>query len=276
MVLYSTPVQGEGAAGKIAEAIGIAANRNECDVLILCRGGGSIEDLWQFNQEIVARAVFDSPIPIVCGVGHETDFTIADFVADQRAPTPTAAAEMVSPNRLDLQHKTEAMQARLARVMARTLEMRMQHIDHLTRRLVHPGERLLNQRTHLTHLEQRLRSSMLRMTESRRWHLEQVGRRLSGTRPDVGALVDYQQVLARRLRLAGDQRLDRLAHTLQKLQGNLLHLNPQSVLERGYSMVQTEGGRIVKGSGEVAIGDTLKVTFAKGWANTQVTRKGPE
>jgi len=125
VVLYPTPVQGEGAGAKVADALRSAALRSECDVLILCRGGGSIEDLWAFNEESVARAVADSPIPVVCGVGHETDFTIADFVADRRAPTPTAAAEMASPDRLELIRQLGGLESRLTRQLNQALEQRI-------------------------------------------------------------------------------------------------------------------------------------------------------
>ena len=141
VVLYPTLVQGEEAPRQIAAAIETAASRRECQVLLVVRGGGSIEDLWAFNEETVARAVAASPIPVISGVGHETDFTIADFVADRRAPTPTAAAEMASPNRLDLLHRLHGLENRLARRLTQTLEQRMQQLDYLARRLIHPGER---------------------------------------------------------------------------------------------------------------------------------------
>ena len=117
VVLYPTPVQGEGAAHTHRRrASQTAGARAECDVLILCRGGGSIEDLWAFNEEIVARALAACALPVVCGVGHETDFTIADFVADARAPTPTGAAELVSPNRVELRRRLRALHQRWPRV----------------------------------------------------------------------------------------------------------------------------------------------------------------
>lgn len=272
IVLYPTPVQGEGAAAKITDAIRAASARNECDVLILCRGGGSIEDLWQFNQEMVARAIHECSIPIVCGVGHETDFTIADFVADQRAPTPTAAAEMVSPNRPDLLHKVEAGSARLSRVMSRVLEIRMQHLDHLGRRLLHPGEKLNNQSMHLSHLEQRLRNAAVRMVDNYRWRTEQLSHRLQRTKPDIDALLGQQRDLAQRLRISHHRRLENLDATLHKLQANLHHLNPKSVLERGYSMVETADGKIAQSSETITAGDQLKITFAQGWAQTQVLK----
>ncbi|MEO7729073.1 MAG: exodeoxyribonuclease VII large subunit, partial [Burkholderiales bacterium] len=157
VILYPTTVQGEGAGAKIAAAIALADARAECDVLIVCRGGGSIEDLWAFNEEVLARAIDACVLPVICGVGHETDFTIADFVADVRAPTPTAAAQLACPNCVDLREGAAHLQHRLKRVMERALERRMQHVDSLARRLVHPGERIANQLRDVAQLGGRLR-----------------------------------------------------------------------------------------------------------------------
>jgi exodeoxyribonuclease VII large subunit len=142
VIVYPVPVQGEGAAAKIAQMLASANARAECDVLLLVRGGGSIEDLWQFNEEAVARAIRASRIPVVVGVGHETDVTIADFAADRRAPTPTAAAEMVSPSREELLSRVGELAQRSTREALRRIEYAMQTVDALARRLVHPRERL--------------------------------------------------------------------------------------------------------------------------------------
>lgn len=273
VVIYHTPVQGEGAAQRIADAIRIAAQRSECDVLILCRGGGSIEDLWQFNQEIVARAIFESPIPVVCGVGHETDFTIADFVADERAPTPTAAAELVAPNRLELLQKLETTNMRLYRMMGRVLEVRMQHLDHISRRLVAPSERLKNRQTQLQHLQQYLQNALNRHLNNSSWELKQFEQRLLTKRPDIEGKLTFQKNLSHRLQQTMTQQLESANHTLQRLKANLLHLNPQSVLDRGYSITQTASGRIVRNSAEIRLGEKLNITFAKGTVVTEVTEK---
>ena len=156
VIVYPAPVQGEGAAAKLVQALAIANARAECDVLLLVRGGGSIEDLWPFNEEALARAIRASAIPIVAGVGHETDFTIADFAADARAPTPTAAAELVSPSLETLRGRIAETALRISRQTARTIEYAMQAVDALARRLVHPAERLRNSRQHLAHLAARL------------------------------------------------------------------------------------------------------------------------
>jgi exodeoxyribonuclease VII large subunit len=160
VIVYPAPVQGEGAAARIAQALATASERAECDVLLLVRGGGSIEDLWQFNEEAVARAIRACRIPVVSGVGHETDFTIADFAADERAPTPTAAAERVSPSREELLNRVADLALGLSREMGRKLSYSIQAVDGLQRRLVHPAERLRASGQHLRHLAARLSGAM--------------------------------------------------------------------------------------------------------------------
>jgi exodeoxyribonuclease VII large subunit len=156
VIVYPVPVQGEGAAERIATMLKRAGGRAECDVLLLVRGGGSIEDLWQFNEEAVARAIRACPIAVVVGVGHETDFTIADFAADRRAPTPTAAAELVSPAREELFKKISQCMRCLGRDMQRKLQYAGQALDSAARRLVHPAQRLRSYQQQVTQLKARL------------------------------------------------------------------------------------------------------------------------
>lgn len=156
VIVYPAPVQGEGAAARIAAVLARANARAECDVLLLVRGGGSIEDLWQFNEEALARAIRASGIPVVVGVGHETDFTIADFAADARAPTPTAAAELVSPSRVALLGRVAECARCIAREMRRQLQYAMQAVDARARRLVHPAARLAASQQRVLGLGERL------------------------------------------------------------------------------------------------------------------------
>jgi exodeoxyribonuclease VII large subunit len=251
VVLYPTPVQGKGAAEIIARAIRTAGERNECDVLIVCRGGGSIEDLWQFNEEVVARAIAESPIPVISGVGHETDFTIADFVADRRAPTPTAAAELVTPDRQALLQSANALHLRLRRQMQHLLHQRMQHTDYLARRLVHPGEKIRQQQERLGHLQARLNAALLRLTDRAQARF---------------------QPLPQRLQAAQTRDLQRKRDRLLRLEQNLRHLSPDSVLERGYSLVQQADGSIVRDSTRLAPAEPLTVTFARGQAEVRVEK----
>jgi exodeoxyribonuclease VII large subunit len=189
VVVYPAPVQGEGAAAKLVSALAAANRRAECDVLLLVRGGGSIEDLWQFNDEALARAIRASSIPVVAGVGHETDFTIADFAADERAPTPTAAAELVSPPRDAILARVAENAVRISRETARRIEYAMQSVDALARRLVHPAERLRNSRQHLQHLAARLSAAMKHEFARFKSLIEKHEAVLSG--------LDHQTVLAR-------------------------------------------------------------------------------
>lgn len=163
VVIYPTPVQGKGAARLIADAINQANKRAECDVLIICRGGGSIEDLWQFNEEIVARAIFNCDIPTISGVGHETDFTICDFVADIRAATPTAAAELATPDAIQLINGLQQLRLQLNRNMQFMLRRREQSLDYLARNLMSPMQKITQQRTQLSQTAYRLKVNMLQI-----------------------------------------------------------------------------------------------------------------
>jgi exodeoxyribonuclease VII large subunit len=270
VVLYPAPVQGEGAGEKIAQAIRIASARAETDVLIVCRGGGSMEDLWAFNEEAVARAIVDCAMPVVAGVGHETDFTIADFVADARAPTPTAAAELVSPNRADLAARLAVLAARLARDIDRALGARMQQIDYLGKRLTHPGERISAESRQLGHFANRLRSAAGHALDGATWNLSALAQRLRDGLPDIDARLARQQELRLRLRHGHARLLEQQAARIVEMHASLAHLNPRAVLQRGYSIVEQGGGRIVRSARQIAAGEALRVTFAQGAAQTRV------
>lgn len=195
VIVYPVPVQGEGAAAKIAYMLSVANARAECDVLLLVRGGGSIEDLWQFNEEAVARAIRASAIPVVVGVGHETDVTIADFAADRRAPTPTAAAEMVSPSRAELLARIAELAQRATREALRRIEYAMQTVDALARRLVHPRERLRTSRQLLEQLAARLSSSAARRLDNFAAQFERLKAGLANLNP--GAVLERGYSLTR-------------------------------------------------------------------------------
>ena len=185
VIVYPVPVQGEGAAARIAAMLRRANARAECDVLLLVRGGGSLEDLWSFNDEAVARAIRASAIPVVAGVGHETDFTIADFAADRRAPTPTAAAELASPSRLQLEALLAESARRLGREMARRLAYAAQRLDGCARRLVHPRERLRANASLVAQLCARLGFSFLHRLRSCEARLARLQAGLAGLDPSA-------------------------------------------------------------------------------------------
>jgi exodeoxyribonuclease VII large subunit len=273
VVVYPAPVQGEGAPARIVAALEAAGRRRECDVLILCRGGGSIEDLWAFNDERVARALRASPIPVVVGVGHETDVTIADFVADLRAPTPSGAAELASPARDELRARIDLASGRLRRRMTRDLETRAQLFDHLTLRLVHPGRRLDAQATLLAQLRSRLGLATERSLERSRWHLRNLAERARRRLPALAPFDLRVAGLAHRMRAAAGYGLAQRAARLESLVQSLAHLDPRAVLERGYSIVRDGDGHIVRRAAALTRGDLLDLTFAEGGASARVERK---
>ena len=270
VVIYPTPVQGEGAGARIAQAVATASARAECDVLIVCRGGGSIEDLWAYNDEGLARAIAACSMPVASGVGHETDFTIADFVADVRAPTPTAAAQLASPDRLEICEMLRLTQLRLSRTVMRALENRMQRLDFLAKCLVHPGDRIRHQFQHLTHLANRLCGGWRRFSEGQSWEMRGMARALTAAQPDIGALQREHRDLARRLQDSARGRLDATAARLASLEAHLKHLNPELVLERGYSIATNAAGAVVHDAAQIAPGEELRLSFARGSAQAEV------
>ena len=271
VILYPAPVQGSEAAAGIAIAIAAANAHAEVDVLIVCRGGGSIEDLWAFNELAVARAVFQSTIPIVSGVGHETDFTICDFVADARAPTPTAAAALVVPDRVALLAQVLARAERWRRATERALESRMQRVDLVSRRLVHPAARLQAQYIALERLAQRLSRAAAAATRQRDRDVMTQGERLVR---QLRTQLPQREALARaweRWRRGAADRLATADLKIGALDAGMRHLNPQGVLDRGYSIVTNTAGAVVQDSAGLAVGDGLNLRFARGAASARVT-----
>ncbi|MDO9053770.1 MAG: exodeoxyribonuclease VII large subunit [Gallionella sp.] len=276
VVLYPAPVQGAGSAEKIATAIRTANQRAECEVLIVCRGGGSIEDLWAYNEEIVARAIAGSLIPVVSGVGHETDFTIADFVADERAATPTAAAQRVVPDRHALLQGLRDTAQHLLRAQRNRLQSAMQTVDYLQRRLIHPAQQLQRQSLQLGQLQHRLQRGYAHSWQQQRWHCQSLALRLRGADGGFARMPDKQAHLSERLvkamRGLQIQRLSRLDNVTQQL----VLLDPQQVLARGYSLVQDGDGNLVSDARELLAGEELRITFAHGWARTEVKQQGSD
>ncbi len=272
VIIYPTLVQGKTAAGSIADAIKIACQRAECDVLILCRGGGSIEDLWAFNEEIVALAIAASSIPIVSGIGHETDFTIADFVADMRAPTPTAAAELASKDRKELSHRLSMLHQRMYRITLHRIEYAMQQVDILTHRLIYPGDRIKQQTLHLEYLQDRLINTWRHQIEKKQWKLLEFSQRLTAVSPNLVRLAEQQKELASRFHYAYSRYFETLSVRLRHTQIQLSHLNPQSVLERGYSITYSMQGIIIRDSKQMNPGDRIQVKFAHGMCEADITK----
>jgi exodeoxyribonuclease VII large subunit len=252
VVVYPVPVQGAGAAEQIARMLRVAGARAECDVLLLVRGGGSIEDLWSFNDESVARAIRACAIPVVVGVGHETDVTIADLAADRRAPTPTAAAELVSSARVELLERVAGLAARAAREARRQLDYAAQGLDAMVRRLAHPRERLQASRALLAQLTARLTQASARRVEALEYRLGELPARL-GAR------------LASQLAMHGAE--------LSRLRASLTGLDPVAVLARGYSITRNSTGAVVSDPAQVADGERLHTTLAKGSLESEVKKR---
>ncbi len=271
VVLYPTQVQGRDAAMQIVAALNSAYQHAECEVLIVCRGGGSIEDLWSFNDEGVARAITASPMPVVSAVGHETDFTIADFVADVRAPTPTAAAELVSPNHATLLRTLSTLHARLIRTLRHRLDVHAQQLDYLTRRLIHPASRLHTQQIALRHWALRLQSAQRNLLARCNWQATAQSQRLLRTTPAISRLNRQLEQTTQTLAWTMRQRLSSAQQTIQRNTSHLIHLSPEAVLARGYSIVHNAQGEIVQSSKNLQLGDTLSIQFAEGQVNATVT-----
>jgi exodeoxyribonuclease VII large subunit len=273
IIVYPTAVQGTGAGAEIAQAIRTANARAEVEVLIVARGGGSIEDLWAFNEEVVAQAVFASVLPVVSGVGHETDFTICDFVADVRAPTPTAAAELVVPDRAALAHRVQALVRGLARAGAYALDARAQRLDQTARRLVHPAARLAQQRQSTEELARRMARHWQTHAATRAARVATVqGRLLRELRAPLAAAARVERLRDQWQRL-GRERLARALVRVGTLAQNVAHLNPQAVLERGYAIVARADGAFVTDAQQVNAGDAVALTFARGGAEAIVTQR---
>ena len=275
VVIYPTPVQGAGAGERIAAAIGLAAARNECDVLLVCRGGGSIEDLWAFNHEAVARAIVASPMPVISGVGHETDFTIADFAADVRAPTPTAAAELATRARADWLAQLATNNGDLKRAWRHQQAERSQTLDWLARRLVSPAAAIAHDRLRLQSLQQRLgHATRIPLTQARH-RLAQLATRLSAELPDTVAprirLADQSRRLTSRMAASGAYR----RQALSALAAQLEMLNPQRTLERGYAIVTDPRGAIMRSPAALHPRELIGVRLAQGSAQVGIASVQP-
>lgn len=266
IILYPTPVQGQQAPEKIAHAIRTASTRAECDVLLVCRGGGSIEDLWSFNDEAVAHAIADCSMPVISGVGHETDFTIADFAADLRAATPTAAAELAATPRADWMASLRADAADLRRAMRRRLDDAAQTLDRHSRRLLNPKAQLRQQRLQLLALSTAMTHAARAPVSRSQYALERLRARWANLRPDVAAPRARLAEAQRRSGAAMAQQLVQRRHGLDGLAAQLELLNPQRTLERGYAIVRDEKGAIVRSPAQLQARQNVNVRLAEGSA----------
>ena len=266
--IYPVPVQGREAAGEIAAALQLASRRRDCDVLILTRGGGSLEDLWPFNEEIVARAIHACDIPVISAVGHEIDFTIADFVADRRAPTPSAAAELASPDQQEWLQHIGHLSSRLQGRMRETLAGRRQSLTWLEKHLqqLHPGQTLRQQAQRLDELERRSLAVLHSTLASRQAALAALHGRLQLHSPAgrIGELELRWRSAARRLGSAMQATLTARRQSLAVNSRALNAISPLATLERGYAIVSTPDGTILRNARDVQPGERISARLGKG------------
>ncbi len=254
VIVYPSVVQGADAPAALCAAIAAATRHGVVDVLIACRGGGSLEDLWAFNDERVVRAIRAATMPVVSGVGHETDVTLADLAADLRAPTPTAAAELVAPATSDQRQELDRLAQALARRMSGALDTEAQRLDRLSQRLARPGESVARRAQALVSLEHRLDAALMR----------------SATASRARALA-----AATRLRHAFELRRTRLAHRLDSAALHLQALDPDRVLARGYAMLVDGAGRPVTSIARLVVGSGVAARLADGEAALRVESTAP-
>ncbi|MEO7387445.1 MAG: exodeoxyribonuclease VII large subunit [Gammaproteobacteria bacterium] len=268
VVLYPVQVQGDQAKFDIVRALEVASSRNECDVLLLARGGGSLEDLWAFNEEIVARAIAACPIPVVSGVGHEVDFTIADLVADVRAPTPSGAAELAVPDGSDWLRRVQALERRVTVTARRALDGSRFAFRTLNARLArcHPGFMLRQNAQRLDDLRAQLGGALRTQLTLDQLRVANALARLRSNSPAVLVRMSTNQLASTRLRLAAAARARLVAPgtTLAVLSGRLNTVSPLSTLERGYAIVQDATGRVVRSTAQVQAGDGITARVADG------------
>ena len=275
VLLYPVPVQGAGAGAEIAAAIRLASSREDADVLIVARGGGSLEDLWAFNEEVVARAIRAASMPVVTGIGHEVDFTIADFAADLRAPTPSGAAELVVPDRAEWLRTLAATAGRVRHAWRRRLEQYRERLLWLERRLevVHPRTALGARAQRLDELEARLEAAWHRRAQQRTERLAWLAHRLDLVHPRTFLTTGRSRLeqLQARLTRALRSELGRAAARVGAAGRTLHAVSPLATLDRGYAILTRPNGRVVRAAGELSPGDAVHARTARGGFNATVT-----
>lgn len=268
VIIYPTLVQGKDAAADIVRSIEIANLRQECDVLIVGRGGGSLEDLWCFNEEIVARAIFASTIPIISAVGHETDVTIADFVADLRASTPSAAAELLSRDQKELWQKIDYLQQRLENAFSRLFALCQQRLERVTLRLQnqHPQARLALQKQHYLYLQTRLYKSIQLYLQQQKQRHQRLQQRLWQVPLPANIQLQRQALQQWQFRLNAALKglLQQQRYQFAQLSGRLDSVSPLKVLQRGYTVTMTEEQQVISSVQQVNVGQSLITRTADG------------
>ncbi len=276
VIVYPVPVQGEGAGEQIATALDTVSRRAEVDLVLLVRGGGSIEDLWAFNEEAVARAIRACARPVVVGVGHESDVTIADFAADLRAPTPTAAAELAAPERDALLQAIAERLSRAARIARGRLQQAQQRLDYGQRALAGPRAPVQAAAARLHNLRLRAGHALSTSLADRRRRVERLAAQARVALPRTGASALRLHRRCSDLAAVARRELHARQAALQALAARLHALDPGAVLARGYALATDEAGRVVTDAARLAAGDLLGLRFARGSASARVLRAGAD
>ncbi len=274
LIVYPCLVQGKQAAGQIIRQLHTANTRQEVDLLLLVRGGGSLEDLWCFNDEALARAIFASELPVVTGIGHEVDVTIADFVADLRAPTPSAAAEKTTPDQRELLQQLESLRLWQGQYINNKLQTYGQQLDWLTRQLQSP-EAIINSRLQqIQLLQHRLQTVINNRRSTLNDRLQTLRLKLSQSDPNVKIQTARQQrvYLKQRLKQAIEHNLSDKRTLFRELSIKLDNLSPLTILGRGYSVTSDESGKLITDAAEVAIGDNVVSRLKSGEVYSRVTK----
>jgi exodeoxyribonuclease VII large subunit len=272
LTIYPAVVQGDGAPSSLIEALGNAVQHQCCDVIILCRGGGSLEDLWCFNDEKLARTIHQCPIPVVSGVGHEVDFTIADLVADVRAPTPTAAAEIVSPDTDHLLAQLRSLHFRLPRVMERVVQRLSQNVDMTGKQLVHPRRQLLQKRDALQQNSDRLMRSVKDQAFRKKTQLEQQGKRFKSPHRQLTKLANNQRSLSQRLKRAQHHNLELRNQRFIALADQLNLVSPLATIARGFAIARDENDTILRKRAQIAEHQNINVQISDGQIQCKVIK----
>jgi exodeoxyribonuclease VII large subunit len=276
VVVRPCRVQGDGAAADVAAALDDLNRDGTVDVIIVGRGGGSIEDLWAFNEEAVVRAIARSRIPVVSAVGHETDWTLADLVADLRAPTPSAAAARVMPERRELEERVDRCRARLERALVHRVERMRGRLAAADVVLANPRRLVTERQLRLEGLARRAREAMRTLPTARRHRLDRLAARLGARVPRTTSERAALERLEQRLRAAWERRLVSARHDLAAGAARLEALSPLSVLGRGFALARREDGAVIRDAAEIVAGDRVELRFARGGARVEVLETRPD
>lgn len=264
IIIYPTAVQGSDAAEMIMKTLSTAIDRKECEILLIVRGGGNLEDLHPFNDEKLARTIYSSKIPIITGIGHETDYSIADFVADLRAATPTAAAQMAVPDRLETSVQAHNLLNRMNQSMERQMHHQMQHLDGLSRRVLHPGNMLADTKKAVAQYRRRFMLSVTNKLNQEKQILKNQFTTLTAQRPNLTIHASDVQNFRITLQINLTKLLSNRQWKIEQCSKSLQQLDPSKVLSRGYSIAFDEFGRVIKNSQSLHIGSKVQIQLNQG------------